>query len=101
MNPEHIIIKLLIGTTKVKSMDFLNLFCSWAILFSHPADFTPVCTTELGRVMQLNDEFVKRGVKVIALSCNTIDEHNGWSQVSMQMKEPNKRDCKKVFHNAM
>lgn len=53
---------------------------SWAILFSHPADFTPVCTTELGRVMQLNDEFVKRGVKVIALSCNTIDEHNGWSQ---------------------
>jgi len=50
----------------------------WAILFSHPADYTPVCTTELGRVQQLSEEFGKRGVKLIALSCDTTESHHGW-----------------------
>ncbi|XP_046551567.1 peroxiredoxin-6-like [Haliotis rubra] len=53
---------------------------SWAVLFSHPADYTPVCTTELGRVVQLVPEFQKRGVKLIALSCDDVKSHEGWSQ---------------------
>ncbi len=51
---------------------------SWGVLFSHPADFTPVCTTELGRTAQLNDEFAKRNVKVLALSVDPVDSHLGW-----------------------
>jgi len=51
---------------------------SWAILFSHPADFTPVCTTELGRVAQLKSEFAKRGGKVCALSVDTVEHHIEW-----------------------
>lgn len=50
-------------------------------MFSHPADFTPVCTTELGRVANLTSEFEKRGVKVIALSCDSVDSHKKWIQV--------------------
>jgi len=51
---------------------------SWGLLFSHPADFTPVCTTELGRTATLKDEFAKRNVKVLAVSVDDLDSHNRW-----------------------
>jgi alkyl hydroperoxide reductase subunit AhpC len=50
----------------------------WVVLYSHPADFTPVCTTELGRTAALKGEFAKRNAKVIALSVDPIEDHNAW-----------------------
>ncbi len=53
---------------------------SWVVLYSHPADFTPVCTTELGRTAALKEEFAKRGAKVIALSVDPLESHHRWIQ---------------------
>ncbi|KAG2174735.1 hypothetical protein INT43_005793 [Umbelopsis isabellina] len=65
-------------TTKgpIKFHDFIG--DNWVVLFSHPADFTPVCTTELGLVAALQDEFDARGVKVIGLSANELESHEKW-----------------------
>jgi alkyl hydroperoxide reductase subunit AhpC len=52
---------------------------SWAVLFSHPKDFTPVCTTELGYTAKLADEFAKRNVKVLAVSVDSVEDHKRWA----------------------
>ncbi len=52
----------------------------WGVLFSHPKDYTPVCTTELGRVAALKDEWAKRNVKVVGLSVDGLDDHHGWAK---------------------
>ncbi len=52
----------------------------WAILFSHPKDFTPVCTTELGTLASMRDQFVKRNCKVLGISVDAIDDHKAWSK---------------------
>ena len=65
--------------TTIGNIDFHEyLGDSWGILFSHPADFTPVCTTELGRTAQLEDEFNKRNVKVLAVSIDPLEQHLTW-----------------------
>lgn len=65
--------------TSLGEIDFYQyLGDSWGVLFSHPADYTPVCTTELGRTAALKEEFAKRNVKVLALSVDPVDKHLGW-----------------------
>ena len=67
------------ATTTIGDISFHDyLGTSWGVLFSHPADYTPVCTTELGRTAQLKDEFAKRDVKVLAVSVDPLDKHQGW-----------------------
>ena len=63
---------------KINFYDFLG--DHWGVIFSHPADYTPVCTTELGRTAQLKNEFDKRDVKVIAVSVDPLDKHHGWTK---------------------
>lgn len=65
--------------TSIGNIDFYEyLGSSWGILFSHPADYTPVCTTELGKTAFLQEEFAKRNVKVLALSVDNLEKHAGW-----------------------
>ena len=65
--------------TSIGDIDFYEyLGTAWGILFSHPADYTPVCTTELGKTALLQEEFAQRNVKVLALSVDGIDNHKGW-----------------------
>lgn len=65
--------------TTAGDIDFYEyLGDGWGILFSHPADYTPVCTTELGKTAALQDEFAKRNVKVLAVSIDPLDKHHGW-----------------------
>ena len=65
--------------SSIGEIDFYEyLGNSWGILFSHPADYTPVCTTELGKTALLKEEFAKRNVKVIALSVDPVEKHLGW-----------------------
>lgn len=67
------------ATTK-GSLDFHEyLGQGWGVLFSHPADFTPVCTTELGAVAKLKGEFDKRDTKVVGLSVDPLDSHERWT----------------------
>jgi len=67
------------ANTTIGKIDFYEyLGDSWGVLFSHPADYTPVCTTELGRTAALKEEFAKRNVKVLALSVDPLDKHHGW-----------------------
>jgi alkyl hydroperoxide reductase subunit AhpC len=63
---------------KINFYDFLG--DGWGVLFSHPADFTPVCTTELGRMASLQKEFEKRNTKVLAVSVDPLDKHHGWTK---------------------
>ncbi|ATS18990.1 peroxiredoxin [Synechococcus sp. PCC 6717] len=68
--------------TQASSMGEINFYDwagdSWVVLFSHPADYTPVCTTELGEVARLRSEFEKRNVKTLALSVDSVESHLGW-----------------------
>jgi alkyl hydroperoxide reductase subunit AhpC len=65
--------------TTAGEIDFYDyLGNNWGILFSHPSDYTPVCTTELGKTALLKDEFDKRNVKVLAVSVDPLDRHAGW-----------------------
>ncbi|PWT75373.1 MAG: peroxiredoxin [Bacteroidetes bacterium] len=65
--------------TTAGDIDFYEFLGNgWGILFSHPADYTPVCTTELGKTALLQDEFAKRNVKVLAVSVDPLDKHLGW-----------------------
>jgi alkyl hydroperoxide reductase subunit AhpC len=65
--------------TSIGDIDFYEyLGDGWGVLFSHPADYTPVCTTELGKTASLQNEFEKRNVKVLALSVDGLDRHAGW-----------------------
>ena len=65
--------------TTAGEIDFYEyLGNGWGVLFSHPADYTPVCTTELGKTALLAEEFAKRNVKVLAVSVDPMDKHDGW-----------------------
>ncbi|KAI1295657.1 Peroxiredoxin-6 [Halotydeus destructor] len=68
-----------VAPSTLGGLDFYEyLGSSWGMVFSHPADYTPVCTTEIARMSQLHKEFEKRNVKAICLSIDTVEDHTGW-----------------------
>lgn len=77
---------------KIRFHDWLG--DSWGVLFSHPADFTPVCTTEMGEAARLAPEFEARGCKMIALSCDSVEDHKAWIE---DVKSYNKLECEFTF----
>ncbi|MCR9228244.1 MAG: peroxiredoxin [Flavobacteriaceae bacterium] len=77
----------------------------WVVLYSHPADYTPICTTELGRTAQLKDEFEKRNTSVLALSVDDVESHKGWIKdinetANTQVEFPIIADSDKTIANA-
>lgn len=78
------------AVTTVGEIDFFEyLGSSWGILLSHPADYTPVCTTEIGRTAQLSDEFKTRNVKPLVISVDPINDHHGWVKDINEIKNTN------------
>lgn len=76
--------------TTVGQIDFFEyLGTSWGVLLSHPADYTPVCTTEIGRTAQLSEEFKKRNVKPLVVSVDPLKDHHGWVKDIEEIKNTN------------
>ena len=76
--------------TTVGAIDFYEYVGdSWGVLLSHPADYTPVCTTEIGRTAQLSEEFKKRNVKVLVVSVDPVEDHHGWIKDINEIKNTN------------
>ncbi|CAF1232322.1 unnamed protein product [Rotaria sp. Silwood1] len=69
----------------------------WGILFSHPADYTPVCTTELSRAAKLSPEFAKRNTKLIGLSCDGLENHHGWIKDLLAYDKKEQSSCEFPF----
>uniref|UniRef100_A0A3Q2QSB5 Peroxiredoxin-6 n=1 Tax=Fundulus heteroclitus TaxID=8078 RepID=A0A3Q2QSB5_FUNHE len=80
---------------RVKLYEYLG--DSWGILFTHPRDYTPVCTTELGRIARLDSEFRKRSVKLIGLSLDSLEDHCGWSKDILAYNCEESECCKLPF----
>src|SRR5690348_18456419 len=64
---------------------------NWAVLFSHPKDFTPICTTELGSMAVLYDEFKKRGAKILAVSVDKVEDHKNWTKDIQDVRSEERR----------
>lgn len=73
----------------------------WLLFFSHPADYTPVCTTELGTLLKMIPEFEKRNAKIIAISCDDVASHHGWSKVSYELHRRDATGAFEFFFNTL